>query len=493
MKKFDAVYVTFRKNRGEFEGHSISATKPTQEYLAEWDKIPEAKDIKDEQANANKADGANFAQVLRSFLAEMSTYRNLVAATISISPMVAGVIANRTLSDFVSQNGTEIADLTNEEFSVFEISGEHFPALIKRHETAVAAIEGAEHLPEIATIGVVSVFDAHLANLLRVVFTLHNEIVLTSDREIKFSELSEFASIEDVKNHIIAKDVEAIIRKSHHEQFTALETKFRIPLKDDLEVWPNFIELCERRNLLTHTGGVVSQQYLKVCEQHGYKSVAKVGDRLVTDAEYFTQAVRIISEIGIKIAHVLWRKFASQEREKADTNLNQSCFDLIGVREYELAARILDLGVNVFRKHASDSTRRMMVVNLANARRLLGKKDEAKKILDKEDWTATSLNFQICVAAVREDITELCKLMKKDGRAGTIGAQDYREWPVFREVRKDSAFKSTFEEVFGLPLVVDQKKLDSGETSPKERAISLENADEPKNARPARSRPRIVN
>jgi hypothetical protein len=95
----------------------------------------------------------------------------------------------------------------------------------------------------------------------------------------------------------------------------------------------------------------------------------------------------------------------------------------------------------------------MIIVNLANAVRLQKRSVEAKKILDGEDWSAANPEFAICVAAVREDIDEVVKMMREIGREGRPNAEDYRSWPVFRGMRTNEKFITAFETIFGEPLL----------------------------------------
>jgi hypothetical protein len=95
----------------------------------------------------------------------------------------------------------------------------------------------------------------------------------------------------------------------------------------------------------------------------------------------------------------------------------------------------------------------MMIVNLANAVRLQGRKDEAKKILENEDWTAVDNDFAICVAAVMGNVAEVVRLMPIIGAKGALSAESYRTWPVFRGIGAEPQFTSVFEEVFGEPFI----------------------------------------
>jgi hypothetical protein len=95
----------------------------------------------------------------------------------------------------------------------------------------------------------------------------------------------------------------------------------------------------------------------------------------------------------------------------------------------------------------------MMIVNLANVVRLQDRKDEARRILDTEDWSAVDDAFKVCIAAVNENTSEVVRLMPIIGAKGYPNAEDYGTWPVFIGIRNDQQFTATFEEVFSEPFI----------------------------------------
>lgn len=449
----DFTFVTFRKDGKYIIGHSFSADEPTPEKFAKWnsDSI-NSDDPADTSSETITDETQSFSSVIDSFLSIMTTYRNMISTTIDLSPAVSGIMANRSLVEYVKSNGELVEKFETPEFSVYRVHIEKYGTLSRRLDQAMAAVKGTEHLPELAIIGLLSVYDAYLGRLLKCIFANRPEMVFSGERQISYADLTSFSSLEDAKSYLIDKDVESVLRDSHHEHFNWMERKFSVQLRKDLAVWPDFIEICERRNLLTHTGGVVSKQYIKNCTEHNVKVSVKIGEQLTTDAEYFRRAVKIISEIGIKLGHVLWRKLIPSERGEADHHLNETGYNLISVKQYQLAEKILDLGANSFKKHSSDSIRRYMIVNYANAIRLQDQQDRASKVLDNEDWSATSDIYQICVAAVKNDIETLCSLINKAGPNGEITIQSYRDWPVFLRVCDDEKFRETILSVFGEPI-----------------------------------------
>lgn len=314
-------------------------------------------------------------------------------------------------------------------------------------------------VPSSFVVALVSQYDAFLGRLIQVLFTLKPDAVNVSDKTLSFSELLDFGSIEAAKNFILEKEVESLLRNSHAEQFIWLEKKFDILLKKDLKVWPDFIELTERRNLLVHTGGIVSSQYIKNCKEHGVSlsEDIKPGKQLFINAEYVTKAYECIFEIGVKLAHVLWRKVNPATRSDADNNLNNISYELIGEGKYKLAACLLELATStVFKKDSSESIKRMLTINKAQAYKWMGDLNKANATLSAEDWSATRDDFKLAVAVLTDDFAEATRIMRKIGNSKdpeAVKSHDYIDWPLFQEFVKSSEFLEAYEEIFTMPFM----------------------------------------
>jgi hypothetical protein len=439
------------KKDGQFAGSAVSADAA---LLAKRNiPIPPPRPVDD----MAPGDPQTFKNVFRTFVSVMDSYRKFIALTLSFAPVISSLLSTHRILSFAKTKGRERLDISNDNVTIYEFDVSCYREFMVNYDEVTAVREGARYLPGVMIIGLVSAYDTFLSNLLRVIIHKHSDIVLTSEKTIRFSELAGFSSIEEARNSLIDREIEAVIRLSHHEQFKWMESRFSIKLREKLPVWPRFVELCERRNLLTHTGGIVSADYIENCKAHKCNmSGIEIGTKLSVDAKYFSEGVRIIYEVGTKLCHVFWRKFAKEERQEADTRLNELGFDLILGREYRLAEDLLSFGVNILKMHASDVLRRTMVVNLANAVRLQNREDEAKEILNKEDWSACDNGFQICVAAVRGDIDEVVRVMRIRGRGepGKVPLiETYRTWPVYRGMRTEEQFMTAFQEIFGEPVI----------------------------------------
>ncbi len=320
-------------------------------------------------------------------------------------------------------------------------------------------------LPRSLLVSLISQYDAYLGRLIRTIFIRKPEILNASEKMISFDVLSQFASIDAAREYILEKEVEAILRSSHAEQFKWMENAFSLPLTKDLTSWPAFIELTERRNLFVHTDGVVSSQYMAVCRLHKCKleDGIKEGDRLNITQQYFTSAHQCIFEIGTKLGHVLWRKLFPDEREAADAHFIRITYDLLENNKLELAIRLLDFACNEIKKYASEANQLTLVVNRAQAYKWNGDPDRCKKIMRAVDWSAKGDQFKLADAVLAENWPVAAKVMRRIGKNGAVDQNDYRDWPLFREWRKEDLFLQTYLEVFGEPFA--QHSVKTHETS----------------------------
>jgi hypothetical protein len=327
-------------------------------------------------------------------------------------------------------------------------------------------------VPRGLLVAVVSQFDAYVGGLIRQLFKLKPEIVDSSGRTLTFSQLAEFGSIEAARDYVIDKEIESVLRESHSEQFGWLEGKFNLPLRKDLPAWSLFIEITERRNLFVHTDGVVSRQYLEVCRTHACQvpDDVCVGYQLPLTREYFSTACECLLEIGVKLGQVLWRKIQPNEIETAEKNLIDVTYDLISEGRYQLARVLLDFATETLKTHPTESLRLRFVVNRAQTYKWTGDEEKCKQILNAEDWSATGPEFKLACAVLNGDFTETNRIVKQIGKDNAeVNKHAYREWPLFKDLRKSPEFIALFEQVFGEPLnkVTVQDTDAGGPTSPR--------------------------
>jgi len=373
--------------------------------------------------------------------------------------LILMVMAVQKITESIKENMTEFENENcevseNGDERTVKIPNTHFRKW-KQHAKSYEHFNlSRQLLPQSLLVSLISQYDAYLGRILRTTFIRKPEILNASEKKISFDVLSQFSSIEAAREYILEKEVEAILRSSHADQFKWMETTFTLPLTKDLASWPAFIELTERRNLFVHTDGVVSSQYIAVCKLHKCKLAddIKEGDRLNVPKDYFTAAHHCIYEIGVKLGHVLWRKLLPDERAAADNHFVRVTYELIENGKWDLALRLLDFACTEFKKFSNEGIQLTLTVNRAQAYKWKGDDERCKRIMSAVDWSAKSDQFRLADAVLLEDWPRSAKMMRRIGKDGALDQNDYRDWPLFREFRKQQAFLDAYEEIFGTPF-----------------------------------------
>jgi len=389
--------------------------------------------------------GKNLDENLQTFLRHIDSIRDtLPMSMLLINPY--NKKANDEFLFFLKNNVEEIEDDKGQK-----------KLLVKAHESKVfESLErnssisslASKIIPESLFVSLISQYDAFLNRLLRAVFEIKPEILNNSERNLTFSQLVEMGTIEYAREYVIEKEIDTVLRKSHSEQFDYLESKLGIQLRKNLPIWSTFIEITERRNLLVHCDGIVSNQYIKNCSEHkcNIDKIA-VGIRLDVPPNYFSKAYECLYEIAVKLTHTLWRKLIKDDLKDADRRLNDICFRLISSGALELADILLHFSCEQ-RKHYNDSFKNVFIINKALSKYFQKKTNEVKEILDTKDWSASSDDFKLAYEVLTENFEEAYLIMKKIGKNGDVDQSDYKQWPLFSKIRKEEKFKSTYKSIF---------------------------------------------
>ena len=344
--------------------------------------------------------------------------------------------------------------------ATYSYSQEHSPFFERLRSVYTAVVL----LPPSGIVSLLTEFDQLFGGLVRSVLTLKPEIWQScDDSKLSYSEATTYPTMEALRESLLDRMVGAVLRSGGPDQFKWLESKLRMTLTKDLEEWKPYIELTERRNLLIHSDGCVTDQYLRTCQTAGvtWTSKPSIGDRLTITPEYFRDACTLILTLGAKLTHVLWRKVNPRDIETADLNLLEMIFDLVRTDAYTAAQRLGTFALNSLKKHPNEETTRMILVNTAQAFKWDEQPEKCRDLLDSQDWRASSDNFKLAVAVLRDDYVTAIKTMRQLGKGSeTVPEEAYKTWPLFREARRREDFLATYAEIFGHPLKVKQSRLE---------------------------------
>src|SRR6185436_4545196 len=207
-------------------------------------------------------------------------------------------------------------------------------------------------------------------------------------------------------------------RQSYLEQFAELEQKFDIKTLRAFSEWPQFVEASQRRNLMTHNDGRVSQQYLTVCDRVRYSFEIRptVNDRLKLTPKYLLGTIFLLNKVAFMLGHTLWRKVLPEDANAADAAMNDTIYRLLERKRWKSAAHFGEFGLQPqLAKQVTDIDRRIRVINTAIALTNLDKQLEAEALLDAEDWSASIREFKLAIAVLKKQYVEAAGIMREIG------------------------------------------------------------------------------
>lgn len=320
-------------------------------------------------------------------------------------------------------------------------------------------------LPEVVEqslfVNLYSEYDYFFGLVLRELYRRRPDLLASLSKQISFDELIKFESIDSIKNSVLEAEIDSIRRESYVEQFAILHKKFGLPLTKFQE-WPDFVEASQRRNLLVHCGGHVSEQYLQVCESAGYKFAVrpKVGEKLSIGQPYFKKSAGLVARVGFMLVHTLWRKVLPKECERANDDLNDQIYRLLCAKRWHTAAELGTFSLSdPMLNGASEIQQRIRLVNTAIALKNLKRIDEMKTLLTSVDWSASVRDFRFAVCILEDRLEDAVSIMKQIGKRGELVHEiAYHQWPLFNHFRESPLFHAAYEEVFGYPFYLKAEK-----------------------------------
>ncbi|OHB57240.1 MAG: hypothetical protein A2Y12_16750 [Planctomycetes bacterium GWF2_42_9] len=357
----------------------------------------------------------------------------------------------KSLNEFVKAN----ASIDEEKEKTLKLGFESADKILKfnrLHERFKKYFFASRILPQNSIINLIISFDVLIGSLAKNVYYCRPEILDGSDKSLKFSELVKFGDLNKAREYVIEKEIDLILRGGHDEQIEWFEKYMNNNFNFRKFVsWSNFIEICERRNLFVHSNGNISDQYIRVCKENdvALPQTFKKGDILTVDRKYFLNSCDTILELGNKLGFILWKKFLPLGGH--EYFFNCLAVELIKCGNYNLAMNYLDFMMGL-KPEPSGQNLLMMKINKAQCLKWQKKEEEAKQIFESIDWSPLSTEYKLVHCVLLDDYLNAIKLMQIVGKnSDLVNEYAYREWPIFKEFRKQDMFIKTFNEIYQKP------------------------------------------
>lgn len=297
---------------------------------------------------------------------------------------------------------------------------------------------------------IVSKFDEFIIDVLKVSYRQNPGWLKNLDKKISYKELLEIASLETLKDEIVAKEIDSLMRDSHLAQVTFLDGKLKLGIEKEFPGWLDFLEITERRNLFVHTGGTVSPQYLENCSRWGVTLDKRVkeGSHLSAGDAYISKAIDCFYELSVRVAQASARRMFTACFGDADKALNNRSVDLLIEERYDLAERIFTFALSI----PKDMTSGGEMSYYFRLNRCIARKFSGKEFLDdlhSIDWSPFHPKYHFAVAVLEDRFEDAERLMRSQAVRDDVLEEHFKEWPLLRDFRKTDRFQQAYKDVFG--------------------------------------------
>ncbi len=162
----------------------------------------------------------NLHEILSNYLHKLESLHETLPSLMMMAQF-SRQLANAKKGKFLQENG-ELIDESDDK-KKYSLKIEHQRLAGRLDKKVTKAKTAFDILPGKFLVSFVSEYDAFLGELVKSIFRIKPELLDGSERSISLSDLKQIGSVEAAYEHILEKEVESLLRKSHAEQFEWLE------------------------------------------------------------------------------------------------------------------------------------------------------------------------------------------------------------------------------------------------------------------------------
>ncbi len=404
------------------------------------------------------SDGTNFKSIMSSFV------DYLCKQYISV-PLMYNKLQDwydnestsfKSYIDIIGLNKPESDESINTEVSIETVSQkqqvpyEH----IQEYDEHLKSVESVYFIRaqflQTQFVDLIARYDIFLQGIIRKVYYLYPGRLNKKKKELLFEDISSLESLDDFKKSFIEDILDTLFRGSHYDQLDYIKDELEFDVKEkSQDVYCKFIELTERRNVLTHAAGKIGDQYVNVCRERGVTPAGTKGKELLIDIDYFKDSCDNLLMLAIVIGYWFWTTRSKDERDKADEYIISLVNRLIKDKRSNVAHNVLSYVLAQDKpKPKAIFIKRFKLYNLYTLKEL-GKNEDFRAGLS-EDWSEVNNSIKLKLLVLEDKYVDAINLFKKiRGNEEGVNKTIFSESIIYREFIQREDFRSAYKEVYG--------------------------------------------
>lgn len=277
--------------------------------------------------------------------------------------------------------------------------------------------------------------------LARACFEFHPDALKDSEKSLAWADISQFASVDDIRDSLVDRVVEDLLRGSMLDWVRFFEAKWKVP---EVKAAREFlaVEAVQRRHCIVHNAGLASRQYVERMQAlSSVKSSVKVDDHLEVTDDYLKRAADQLYLVVFSLAWGVAFKLCKERTSQTElwATFSGEVYDMLLDGRPELARQLVE-GVPI-EKAASVSedaefSSFYMRVNRWIAFKELGRFDEVRDEVAALPVATRSNKFKLAKHALLGEVEEAYCLANEMLESGQLTEYEIVTWPLLRQVAK---------------------------------------------------------
>lgn len=300
-----------------------------------------------------------------------------------------------------------------------------------------------------AFVMLISYFDFLISDLIHYFYKRYPESLSGKELSIKLNELILCDHLTEAIDYIVNKEVDSVLYDNFEKQKTYFKDYLKINIKENIIHWDIINEAIERRNIIVHNNSKINKRYLKSVDLSVIPKKTKglkEGNKIGINEDYFTIVFDEILIAGIILFQSCWRKWRKDDIDSVDYLLIKDMYDALSQEKWTVAERL-----GLFAKEckvSSERNRLLLSINYCQSLKWQNKKKDLEKELEKFDTSTISPKYILALCALKSDRNNFYKNIEGAIIVDKMEKDDFMEWPLFRELRKEPDFEERIKSAF---------------------------------------------
>ncbi|WP_170417913.1 hypothetical protein [Ruegeria atlantica] len=363
----------------------------------------------------------------------------------------------------VSEEGEETKE-------VYSIHLREAARVTKKMAEGTSILDTALVIKRSALTALLAEYEALMLELISLVAKVRPEAFLGGELTIKSSDFGDFDTLEELKEEFVSKKVEDFLHgESHQEILKKIGDKFNVNLLSNEKLISEFVEVCQRRHLISHAGSRANKRYVRICRDAGCDEdkMLDLNEPVSITRKYLRRATARVYQVGFFTLHLLWQKLL-QKPSESDAEIVSASHDFLERDLTKMARRVADFSLSR-KSRPNDRSYGYLLINKAQSYKFdkcldgAAAQSKVEGVLSKRDWSDTSEVNHLALACLRDEYEGIAPKVVAAARQTNrpLLYSDVFTWNIFREARDNDEFIKGVEEAFSvqLKLADDKKKL----------------------------------